>query len=310
MSTPFFDDLGKTAADFFKFKSGFTNKLTTKHTTSDGVALETTGELAATNVNGSVKAVKKGLAKIADLEFNVDTNGKLYVKSKFKKFGVAGLVVKAEGGNDKDKKTKVYGLGDKITAQYTVMDCIAGSFTTQNLVNSLAGTSKKSPELQVTATASHVGLSVGVAASILTSVPAPADKDKTTPATDYIKSFDVGVQYTSADFTGALTTSKQSIVNASVFHKVSKDYTFAAQMVFDETKGNSKVMSVGMDYAVDVDTQFKSTYATTGELNTSLQHTLANPSLKINALLKSQLTSPSLIPVTKEFGIQLTMGSL
>lgn len=272
---PFFKDLGKKASDLFKNDFDLSQEFKTKHTTAQGVAVETT----VTGANAaSLKATYKNKA-FGKGEVNVDSAGSLKVKSTLDKLQ-AGLKVNLEGASKKSK------LFTKVEAQYS-QDFVAFSAT----VN---GVGVSDPTANSSLTIGSDGLSVGGTVSFDKSFQL-ADKN-------------VGIEFAQGDFTAAVTTSGNlSDISASLYNRVNSNYQFGVR--FTDKSGADRTMELASQYELDADSSLKTKLSLpSNTLTLGVSHKLPSLNLKLNTVHTFSVGGGCFVRNLDKWGVQVSAG--
>lgn len=272
---PFFKDLGKKASDLFRNDFDLGHQLKSKHTTPQGVGLETTID-GVVPQKASLKTTYK--CKVyGKAEVNLDSAGAFKAKGTLDKL-YKGLKVNLEGSAKGAKKAT------KVEGQFS-QDFLAVSA-------SVSGLGVADPTADASVSIGSDGLSVGVAGSLDKSC-ALANKN-------------VGVEFVQGNFVAAVTTSNSmKTISASFYNKVSADYQFGVR--FTDKEGASKNMELASQYELDADTTIKSKFTLpTNQLLLGVQHKLANPKLKFGLVQSYSFGEGQL--KCDNFGVQVSMG--
>lgn len=282
---PFFGKLGKKVGDLFKKKYSTDHQLIAKHTTAEGVNLETTADFKGTTA-GKVKAGYKDKS-FGEFELEVGTSGNAKGKAVFNKL-TEGVELTGEGSQKGGK------MANALTATYK-QDFFATGLKVQGL--GLAKT-KATGDLTI----GIDGLSVGGMVEVDLLQQSITDKN-------------VGMELTQNDFTATLTTEKNTnVFTASFFHKVNKDYQIGARFKFqpNQTDKNKKpldprVLEIGTHFNLDADTCIRTKLELPkSEATIALEHKLANPQVMLALTGSFGLGGGTL--KSNNFGLQATLG--
>jgi hypothetical protein len=285
----FYSKFGKQAKDLLSKKFDYDNKLTHKHSTPNGLTIESTLQEGSGKVEGTYK--HKCIGKYS---LELGQSGSVKFAGENSKF-VKGLTMKTEGGYYKNSTQ------GKVDLEYS-HDLAAATL-------SLDKVHTKAPVTTATVATSYEGLSVGGTTKVAADLS--------------IKDYNVAVQYSGAGVSLAcLTANKLSDVTVSYFNKVNADYTVGAMYKYkgavaagsddEKDKPASISLAFGNQYQLDKDTLLKTAVDTSGVVNTALIHTMANPSLKLNIASSFNYSSTggfaSFTP--GKFGVGVSLGDL
>lgn len=285
----FYSKFGKQAKDLLSKKFDYDNKLSHKHSTPTGLTIESTLQENKGKVQGTYK--HKCIGKYS---VELSQGGDVKLTGENSKF-VKGLTAKVEGGFYKGKSQAKVDLEHSHDLAATTL--------------SLNSVHTSSPVATATVATSYEGLSVGGSTKVTSDFS--------------VKDYNVAVQYSGAGVSLAcLTANKLSDVTVSYFNKVNSDYTVGAMYKYkaavpaksddQKDKPSSITLAFGNQYKLDKDTVFKSAVDTTGALNTSLEHTMANPSLKLNIASSFNYVSTDGVAsfAPGKFGVGVSLGDL
>jgi len=288
LNSPLYGKLGKKVKDLFKKKFDFDNKIVTKHKTKAGLTMEA-GGVVACSIAGFLKGKYKD-KKFGEAEVEANTCGKFVGSAKLDQLA-KNLEVNVSGGWDPAAKKK--GFNDKLVAEYA-QEMVAASGSID--VNSGDTTTAV---VEATLTVGFEGFSVGgqVAAEGSQLVQKVSD-------------YNVGAEYTRDNWTlTAITEKKGDVIHGYYHHQINRDYQIGAQ--FDwaprAEAAKQRVLTVGTEYQIDVDTSVKAKADTTGAIVTALQHNLQNPSLQVSLAASFNRKSAECLSAGA-FGLALTFG--
>jgi len=270
------------------------------------LTLTTTGTLEPTQITGSTN-VKYADKTWGEVEGDVDTgNGKLYAKSSFTQLN-PGSKLTLGGGWDPSSSEPIVrqNLSAKAEVEHVQQFYTVGSILT---VGEEAKKDKKddpalSSTVSVAGTIGWEGLSVG--GQVLFKV----DKDQN------LQDYNVGAQYETEGFTGALLTEAQGdVVRASWLHNVSKSHTLGVEFVSDEfdrlskpAEPRRKILNFASEYKLDGFTSVKLRLSNSGEVAAAVEHRLVNPKVAVNFSTQWKVKGTSSYKAEK-FGLGLTVG--
>jgi hypothetical protein len=285
---PVFNKFGKKVKDLFKKKYDFENKIVTKHKTkTSGLTFESGGTLGCQDINGYFKGKYKD-RKFGEAEAEVNTAGKLVGTAKFDQLA-KGLEVNYAGGVDPKKK----GLNNKLGFEFA-----QEFFATTGSVDVNHSDTATSAILDASGVVGWEGVSVGGQVSVDVNSPQKP------------KDYNVGAEYTrdAATFT-VLTEEKGDIIHGYYLHQVSSAHQVGVQFDYAPLAKPEKqrVLTLGTEYQLDVDTSVKAKADTTGLIQTAIQHNLQNPSLQLGLAASFSRKNANCLQAEK-FGLSLTFG--
>jgi len=270
---PLFGKLGKDCSDLLKKKYDFKNKVTSKYSISDGLPLDL-------EVNG---------------DFTKDLAGSLKSTWKDSSFGEVETTCHTAGKLDGSVKLKKLFKGLEVTAKGSASPCLAGTVSADlRQENFSASAEFAKSKLTASGVVGTSGLSFGF-------------KGQCCLEKQILTDYNLGLQYAQPDFIfTVLSKKKGDDVEASLYHTGSKAYSIGVQMKYPSSGKTSG--TVGTQYKLDKATTLKAKVDSLGVLSTALEHTLANPCLKVG--LAAQFSGVGTSTITSEkFGIGLTFGN-
>jgi hypothetical protein len=284
---PVYGKLGKKVKDLFKKKYEYETKVTTKHRTrTSGLSFEAGGSLCAP-ISGNFKGKYKD-KKFGEVEVEATTGGKTWATSKFDQIA-KGLEVNYAAGMDPKKK----GINNRLSAEFA-QEYIAVS----GAVDVLTADAATTAIVEAAGVVGFEGVSVGAQCVVDVNTQKPKD-------------FNLGLEYTrDATTVTLLTENKGEVVRAFAVHQINPNYLVGVQFDFcpqQAAKEKQRVLSVGTEYQIDVDTSVKAKADSTGGIETAIQHNLQNPALQVGLAAAFSRKSANCLSAEK-FGISFTFG--
>jgi len=289
---PVYGKFGKKLKDLLKKKYEFENKVVTKHKTKTaGLTIEAGGVLGCSSIAGHLKGNYKD-KKFGEAEAEANTCGKLLGTVKLNQL-TKGLEVNLTGGVDPCAKKK--GCNNKLSAEYA-----QDFFATSGFVDLNCGSDATTAVVEATAAVGYEGFSVGGQLAFDVS-----------PSAQKASDFNVGAEYTRDNATFTLTTEKKGdVIHGSYHHQISSAYQIGAQFDYApraEDVKKQRVLTVGTEYQLDVDTTVKAKADSTGVVQTVIQHNLQNPPLQFSMAASFNRKSADCLSADK-FGVSFTFG--
>jgi len=297
---PKFADVGKSASDLFKKKfddkKDFKHVVQTKNKTASGLVFTSGGDFdSKNNVTGNLKVnYKKDW--FGEFEGSVSTAGPAKAELKLKKL-VKGLTVTVTGDTapafavaKPGNPAKFSHSTVKVGADYS-QDFFSGSAS--------AETQFWSPTLLTgAAVIGFDGLSVGGEVKLDTDT---IKKD--------VDDYNVAAEYSGADYTATLKTSKQgSILTAQYIHKVNADVQVAGEFTTPlDGSDDGRAFGVASEYKVDASTIVKVRGSTAKVVAVAVEHRLPNPRVQLGVASQWDIVGFSAWN-PKAFGLSLTFG--
>jgi len=271
---PLFKRFGKGLTDQLKEQFEYKKYIKVKSSTSNGVALETTGEaLKSGDYSGNVKATYKQ-KDIGTFEAELNTTGSTAYSVKADKL-TKGLTVKISGDEKPAGKLEV--------------DFAQEFYSTSLGVD----VSKDTTSVDGAGVIGFDGLSVGGAVKYDATAQSVSD-------------YNAGVEYTQSDFTATVKTTNQADkVQTSFLQKVNGDLTFGGLFSYDIVSGK-RVLTVGGTYKVNDDNTAKLKTDSDGIVSSVLETRLRKSSAKVLLSAEHNLRNQTTVP--EKFGLGLIFG--
>lgn len=276
---PQFKDFGKKVGDLLKKGYDFKNEFKSVNTSAQGVKIETSA-VNGKELIGNCKITHSDKKLGADLEVNVSTgnsNSATNAKVTLNKFV------------PKINKLSISGNADSAVTLEAVyaQDFFAGSLTVCHGKDG-KNTLKKSGAI------GYDGVAVGADFSCDLADPSKFD-------------FNCGAEYAQKDFIASLVTSNQGDdVTTSFYQKVGPNFTLGTKLVI-ESENAVRYLTVGSEYAMDKSTTLKTSINSSGCINASVAHILANPACKLNISAQFDALSGDVLKANK-MGVGITVG--
>lgn len=278
------DDLNETSV---ASKFDFSNSVTIKRNTGLGLSVSTTATLAD-DVSGEVEAVYKS-SDFGKLTVNQQTSGAMFIKAKLTKL-VDNLTANVEAYDNVE-----YVNGGKMTLK-TSAQFLQDNFTVDgglSVINN--GEGKYGSSLYLKASAGMDGFSVGGSV-----VLDPQGENK-------VSAYDAGIRYEQDNVNFNVQTAKTgSKIKAGYYHRVNSSNSVGLLGVFDR-ENNTRTLTVVNDYDIDANTCTKVSLDTTGVARVALEHSLADPRVRVNVAQSFNFAGGSKFTADK-FGLGLTFG--
>jgi len=290
---PFFSNFGKNTKDLFKKKYEFNNEVkVVGPRTKLGLNVETgvVGDKKSNSTRAYVKTAQSFPdVGVWDSEFHTDSSKESKTTFKFSKL-VKGLNAKL-GYHTKSTPDAFKAGFASAEFEYT-QDYLAA---TALVKSDLAVT-----RVEATAAVGYDGLSVG----------GKAEVDATNSAK--LEQFNFGAEYAQSDFTATVFTEKnRNSVTASYHQRLAADHVIGGSFTAD-LKNNSRSLTVGTDYRVDVDTVLRAkaeigSASSTVTVSSAVEHRLVRPNALVGVATEFKVVPNSGVE-TSNLGVQVTFG--
>jgi hypothetical protein len=271
----------------------FTNRVVVKRNTGNGLSVSTTATFDD-NISGEVEAVYKS-SDFGKLTVNQQTDGAVIAKAKLTTLA-DNLTVNVEGYSNVSHVSN----GDdtlKITAQYLQEQfALDGALSVSRSVsdNKEEGSNFNS-SVVLKASGGSDGFSVGGVINLN-----PQGENK-------VGDYDAGFRYAQDNFNFNVQTAKRGQrVNAGYFHRISNIHQFGLYGTLDRSS-NARTLTLLNDYDLDSNTCTRVSLDTTGVARVALQHSLADPRVRINVAQQLDFKGGSKFTASN-FGLGLTFG--
>jgi len=271
---PQFCNFGKKTKDLFKKTYDFKNELKVIHK-SEQVTLETGGHQAKA-LTGYTKAnwVDSSLGT-----FEVEAHSDGLLKGKYVSKKVSDVCLTVEGNSTTVVTAEGAYAKDAVAAALKVTHKLAKSDIFAN----------------VSAVVGHDGIAVGGCCDFNAANPS-------TP-TDY----NIGAECQQKDLTmTVVTTDKLNDITVSYYHTVSDRLGLGSSLLVKPETGN-RTFTFGGEFSLDKLTSFKFRAESTGQVASTVTHTLTNPAMKV--LASAQFDTQGAEPFSPhKFGLSLSFG--
>jgi hypothetical protein len=271
----------------------FTNRVVVKRNTGNGLSVSTTATFDD-NISGEVEAVYNS-SDFGKLTVNQQTNGAVSAKAKLTTLA-DNLTVNVEGYSNVSHVSN----GDdtlKITAQYLQEQfALDGALSVSRSVsdNKEEGSNFNS-SVVLKASGGSDGFSVGGVINLN-----PQGENK-------VGDYDAGFRYAQDNFNFNVQTAKRGQrVNAGYFHRISNIHQFGLYGTLDRSS-NARTLTLLNDYDLDSNTCTRVSLDTNGTARVALQHSLADPRVRVNVAQQLDFKGNSKFTASK-FGLGLTFG--
>jgi hypothetical protein len=277
-------------------KFNFSNRVVVKRNTGNGLSVSTTATFDD-SISGEVEAVYKS-SDFGKLTVNQQTDGAVIAKAKLTTLA-DNLTVNVEGysnvsyqnnGDDTLKVSAQY-LQDQFTVDGTLE--LSRSITTSK--DKKEATSNVNSSVVLKASGGSDGFSVGGVINLN-----PQGENK-------VGDYDAGFRYEQDNFNFNVQTAKKGQkVNAGYFHRISNIHQFGLFGSLDRSN-NARTLTLLNDYDLDSNTCTRVSLDTTGVARVALEHSLADPRVRVNVAQQLDFKGNSKFTASK-FGLGLTFG--